>query len=101
MPAQKGINTSPGDPLGPGNRDVRMKRSEVRLDAGIQDSLLDALVQGKQMGMPMAHSGPHHRRMGSAEGAQSLDREEECRNRNLFDATRNRSRPRPGHHRES
>jgi len=79
IPAEEGRQGLPGDTPGSADGDVRMKPAEVRLQAGVKDGILDVLVKGKQVWMPVTDSGPHHGRVGSAKGAQASDWQEEGR----------------------
>ena len=60
-----------------------MKRFEIRLQSGAQHSVLDALVQCKQVRMPRSLSGPDDRGPASAKGPYALNPQKEWGNSHL------------------
>ena len=56
-----------------------MKRLEIGLEPRVQHGVLDVLVEREQVWMSFSQSGPNDRRLGSAKGSHSLNRQEECR----------------------
>lgn len=63
----------------PRERNVRVESSQIGLKRRPQHRILKMLVQGKKMGVPIAHSGPEHAGTAAAERANASHRQKERR----------------------
>src|SRR5262245_39746692 len=61
MTSQKRSEHFQGNTLGTPNRDVRMKRLEIRLQTCMEDCILNTAMQGKKMRMSLSHTCPNDR----------------------------------------